>query len=238
LEVFGGVAVVVGKGVGDDGDALGAEGVEEAFGVADAGDGVDAAVGEGLQREGAAAEEGLGVGAVQAHGPFAEGGFGDGLAAAVDDAVVAAGAARGEFAQGAGGDEAAVAVAAAAVDDFDLDVAAQAVVLEAVVADDDVAAGVGKRLGGGGAVAVDSDPGAGTHGDEDGFVAARVRIGAGFDPEGVFVVFAAVAAAGDAGGPAFGAQAFDQGDGERGLAAAAGDEVADDDDGNIDAGAA
>src|SRR5690606_38174862 len=175
---------------------------------------------------------------VQAHGPLAEGGVVDGFGAAVDDAEVAAGAAPGTFAQGAGGDQAAVAVAAAAVDDLDLDVAAQAVVLEAVVADDDVAAGFDQGACGGEAVAVDAHPGAGAVGDEDGFVAAVAGVGAGFDPQGALGVFAAIAAAGDAGGPAGGAQAFDHGDGERGLAAAAGDEVADDDDRGFGAAAA
>src|SRR5690606_35272007 len=72
VEVVGGVAVVVGEGVGDDGDAEGAQHFEEAFGVADAGDGVDALAGEVVEGDGAAALEGGGGAGAEVHGPFAE----------------------------------------------------------------------------------------------------------------------------------------------------------------------
>src|SRR5699024_7380236 len=169
------------------------------------------------------------------HGPFAEPGIFDASDAAVDDAEVAFAAACDGLAQGAGGNQQAVAVAAAAVDDFDLDVTAQAVVLQAVVADHDVAAGFDQGAGGGDAVAVHAHLRAGAVGDEDGLVAAPTRVGVGLHPQGALFVLAAVAAAGDARGPAGGAQAFDHGDRQRGLAAAAGDEVADDDDRGLDA---
>src|SRR5690606_9143274 len=72
VEVVGGVAVVVGEGVGDDGDAEGAQHFEEAFGVADAGDGVDALAGVVVEGDGASALEGGGGAGAEVHGPFAE----------------------------------------------------------------------------------------------------------------------------------------------------------------------
>src|SRR5690606_4714977 len=142
------------------------------------------------------------------------------------------------LAQRPGGNQPAVAVAAAAVDDFDLDVAAQGVMLQAVVADDDVAAGIRERPGSGSAVAVNPHRGPGAGGDEDGFVTALARIGIRLHPAREPVVLAPIAAAGHAGGPALGAQALDQGDGKGGLAAAAGNEVADDDHRHVNATAA
>src|SRR5690606_41182256 len=61
-------------------------------------------------------------------------------------------------------------------------------------------------------VAVDAHPGAGAVGDEDGLVAALAGVGPRLDPERLPGIVAAVAAAGDAGGPAGGAQALDDGD--------------------------
>src|SRR5690606_5150890 len=133
---------------------------------------------------------------------------------------------------GAGGEEAVVAVAAAGVEDFDFDVAGEAVVLQAVVADDDVAAGGDQRLRGGDAVAVGADPGAGAARDQQRFVAGQRGVGVRRHPKRLVRLLAAVAAGGDAGLAAFGLQAFDQSDHQRRLAAAAGDEVTDDDHGH------
>src|SRR3546814_21184940 len=81
-----------------------------------------------------------------------------------------------------GREQLAVAVAAAAVDDSDLDVAPQAIVLQAVVADDDVAAGLDQRARGGGAVGVGAHPGAGAVGDHDRSVTAQRGNGLGLHP--------------------------------------------------------
>ena len=129
------------------------------------------------------------------------------------------GAALGQFAQRAGRQQLAIAVAAAAVDHLDLDIARQAVVLQAVVADHQVATGLrpapARRRRGRGRrararrCAARSAPARRR--------LARRRCRRSTHSAGAGVV-AAVAAAGDAGRPAFGAQAFDQRDGQRRLA--------------------
>ena len=96
----------------------------------------------------------------QPHRPFAEAGAGAAIAVATPPTLTTRKSQRGaafrRFAQRAGRQQPAVAVAAAAVDHLDLDVARQAVMLQAVVADHDVAAGLGQRLRGGGTVAIDA----------------------------------------------------------------------------------
>ena len=102
------------------------------------------------------------IGCARAHRPLAEAGFGRvgggrGLATGeVDHAEVAGPAAFGRLAQRAGRQESRIAVAATAIDDLDLDIARQAVVLQSVVADDDVATGLDQRARGGDPVAVDA----------------------------------------------------------------------------------
>ena len=98
--------------------------------------------------------------------------------------------------------------------------------LQAIVADDDVAAGGDQRLRGGDAIAVHAHLGVGRAGDQQGLVADQRRIAVGIDPTWHGFVLAAVPAAGDTGRPAFRAQARDQGDHQRGLASAAGGDVA------------
>src|SRR3546814_12633626 len=78
--------------------------------------------------------------------PFAEAGLRR-PAADVEHAEIDALPALRRFSQRPGREQLAVAVAAAAVDDFDLDVAPQAIVLQAVVADDDVAARLAQQIG-------------------------------------------------------------------------------------------
>ncbi len=137
---------------------------EEALRVADPGHGVHALPGERRQRLGTPAMQGLGGADLQAHRPLAERfmaaeGRQTGLVLClalagdteVDDPEIAIGRAFQRLAQRTGRQHEPVAERGL-VDDRDLEVAAQAVVLQAVVADHDVAAGLGQRLRRGDAV--------------------------------------------------------------------------------------
>src|SRR5690606_33451950 len=98
---------------------------------------------EGLQAAGAPAAHRDRTIEDQPHRPFAEAGAGPLAvlrAGDVDHPEVAARGAGRELPQRTGREQPAVAVTAAGVHHFDLDVALQAVVLQPVVAQDDVAA--------------------------------------------------------------------------------------------------
>ena len=89
--------------------------------------------------------------------------------------------ARRRLAQRPGGQQQAVAETARAVDHGDLDIAREAVVLQAVVADDDVAFGMRgeQRARGCNAVAADPDRAAAAAREQHRLVAARARIAIG-----------------------------------------------------------
>src|SRR5690606_12456979 len=120
----------------------------------------------------------------------------------VDHPEVAARGAGRELPQRTGREQPAVAVTAAGVHHFDLDVALQAVVLQPVVAQDDVAARFGQRGRGGGAVTVGAQRHAGTARDQDRLVAALLRGRVGLDPGRARGGRTPLAPAGPAGVPA------------------------------------
>ena len=158
--------MVVGEGVRDNGDAALSQHGEEAFGVADAGDRVDAMPVERVQRHGATALQGRGDVGHQLHGPLAEGSRSRRAADEVGDMEIAPGRALDGFAQRTRWQQAAVAVAAAGVEDLDFQVAREAVVLQAVVADDDVAAGRDQGARRGHPIAIGAHAGTGTPRDQ------------------------------------------------------------------------
>jgi len=131
------------------------------------------------------------------------------------------------FAQGTGRKETIVSVATPAIDHFYLQVAAQAVMLEAVIANDHIASGGGQRKCGGGAVAIHAHLRPGTPRDQHRFVAAVGRRGAALHPCSGGFVAPSIAATGYARSPTFILQPLHQCDGQRRFAGAADREVAD-----------
>ena len=219
--------MVIRKGVRHDRDIEAAQHREEALGVADTGHSMHALARERRQRRAAMPMQRHGVLRAQMHRPFAETGVLLFFAAQIHHPEIAAIAALRRFAHRPGRQRPAIAVTAAAVDYLDLDISRQPVMLQAVVADHDVAAGVDQRARRGHAVAIHPHRGAGATRDQHRLVAAQRGLGAGVDPPRDVGARAAVTAAGHARCPALGAQALDDGDGERSLAAAAGDQIAD-----------
>src|SRR3546814_19311522 len=120
-------------------------------------DRVHALAGKRRQRHRAPAHQRLRVVGNQPHRPFAEAGLRR-PAADVEHAEIDALPALRRFSQRPGREPLAVAVAAAAVDDFALAVAPQAIVPQAVVAADDVTAPLHHPARGGGPVAVRPPP--------------------------------------------------------------------------------
>jgi len=115
------------------------------------------------------------------------------------------------------------------VDHFDFDIARQPVVLQAVIADDDVAARFDQRLARGHSVRIDAHRHAGFPGDQHRLVTPDRGIGTGQHPTRRTCILAAIATAGDPRLPAGFAQAVDQGDRQWRLARATGGDVADHD---------
>ncbi len=146
--------------------------------------------------------------------------------AQVDHAEVAATSARGWLAQWPGRQHAAIAVAACAIDHLDLDVATEPVMLQAVIADHDVAPGLRQRPRGGDAVAIHPHRDRQAPGDQHRLIAADVGRGLCGDPARGAGIAAAIAATGHAGAPAGRQQPLDKGHHHRRLAGTAGGQVA------------
>ena len=181
-----------------------------------------------------AAAQGQRIVGLQAHRPFAESRGAVGFRQ-VDHAEVAVGRARDRFPQRTGRHQTLIAVSARAINHFDFHVALQAIVLQSIVADDDIASCGDQRLRRSDAVAVDAHTGAGLACDEHGLVATiggwRRRI----HPARLPLAATAITAAGHAGLEAGRAQPLHQRDRQRGLAGTAGGDVAHHDDGHADA---
>jgi hypothetical protein len=231
------VVVVVKPEGGGDEHAEGADGMEEAVGIADAGEGEDlaAAGDEGDGVAGGVVEAGDG-GALLEDGawgnPLGEeaGGevreFGGDLFAAGEHDHVGAFHVVGRFAPGAPGEDAGGAEGFSGVAEEDVEVALEAAVLEAVVEDEDV----GVVFLDGGAAALDAvgvdddgDAGAFVFDDED-----FVRFAAGAIGE----AWGAIAAGEDGGVFAEALEFLDEHDDGGGFAGAAGGDVSDGDDGD------
>jgi len=232
----GGPVVVVGL---DDGacdvERVGGGGVEEGGGVTDAerGDGVEGAEGvewltlvadhEGGPLVSGGGDDGAFVALADAAGEAFDGGWGDGVDAGDHDDV-GAGEAFDRFAEPAGGEELVDEGVAGGVDEDDVEVAVEFAVLEAVVEEDGVGgAAFDEATGGVGAEGVGFDGDAG----EGGFV---FELFVGF-----FAGLGFVAPHGDAGGAAELAEEVGEIGDHGGFAGAADGEVADADDGCVDA---
>lgn len=161
---------MVGEGMRHYADAQATQHLEEALRIADAGDRVHPVPAERGQGAAASATQRQGVIGTQLHPPFAETGF-----PAIDHAEVAFGAALRWLPQRASRQQAPVAVAAASVDHLDLDIAAQPVMLQAIVADDHIAARRRQLACGGYTVAIHANLRAGATCDEYRLVATFGR---------------------------------------------------------------
>src|SRR4249919_1229713 len=228
------VTVVVGECVRDHCDAEAAQHGEETLRVADARHRVHALACKRRQRTRTTTGQWHGLLGQQPHRPFAESGADlavdlPGVAAQVHNAEVAPFRPLHRFAQRARGQPLCIAIAEAAIDDLDLDIARQAVMLQAVVADHDVTSGFRQRRGCGHAIAIDAELRTGVMRDERGLVADLGGAAFTIDPARLRRLLAAVTAAGHARLEAFRLQALYEGDGQRCLAGSANADVAHDD---------
>ncbi|KAG1199823.1 hypothetical protein G6F35_012471 [Rhizopus arrhizus] len=228
------IRLMVGKGMRHHADATRPQHVEEALRMGDAGHRVHTLALEIRQRARTATGQRLRTVDVQGHRPLAEStGLGCGILiglAEVDHPEVALGSAADRLTQRSGRNHPAIAVAALGIDHFNFDVACQPVVLQAIVADDHIAAGLDQRLASGNAVTIHAHRHAGLPRDQHRLVAALGGRCVGLYPQRLVRILAAIATTGHTRLPAGGTQALDQGDGQRRLAGAACGDVADHDD--------
>ncbi len=163
---------MIGKRTAQDFDPARPQHVEEPFGVADTGDGMDRRAGERAERPHRPVTQGDRGLRLEAHAERAP----QQRTSAVDDDGIRGPEAPRRLAKRPCGQQPAIAEAAVAVDHHHLAIPRQRIVLQAIVAHDDVATVAGQQLRGRRAIATDGHRCAGAPGQQNGFVAHHAGI--------------------------------------------------------------